>query len=1298
MEVAYIERRSGVVRKSERCIVVATKPSIHTEPAPTLPTPDTTVLHAPVDQRPVNDNRIEFPQTTILQRTRLALSWPNGSIVAVTPPLTEGRMSPRGQGRQVISLRKMTLGSGYRYLMESVATGDGGRRQSTGLSAYYAEPGTPPGLFLGAGLASLDDGRGVEKGSAVGEEHLFNMLGMCADPVSGQPLGRQPNRAHLSLAKRLAERMKTVGSSPGTADRDEARRRMEAAERVAGGRFRAPVAGFDLTFSPSKSVSTAWALADAETKSVIYDCHRRAIEVVLTYAEKEVFCSRSGTGGVVQEDIEGVVAAAFTHWDSRSGDPQLHDHVVVSNRARSVSDGTWRTLDGRALFKNVVALSELHQGVLSDLLTQSLGWGWDGRTRRHSDQLRYEVTGIPEALMAEFSSRSAVVEVRKNELVAAYAGAHGHQPSDVAVLKLRQQATLETRPAKEHRSLDELSRQWRDRAERYVGTEQSSWVAGLAGRNDLPLLHFGDLADEILDDAAGVAVRTVAERRATFSRANLLAEVHRQFQGVRFASPEDRIVVVERTADLATAQSLVISAPELHSTPQRLRRADGTSRFRAKGHEIYTTATLSEAEARLLEAGQRTDGPATALNTVAAISWSNLPGRDHLLGPDQAAAIRQIATSGRSLDLLVGPAGTGKSTTMAGLRAVWESAYGPGSVRGLAPSAAAADVLAGELGIETENIAKWLFEHRRTLDCQGATAPEVEMVRWQLRKDHLVIVDEASLAGTFSLAELVTAAESAGAKILLVGDHAQLSAVEAGGMFAALVRDRGDLVTELTDVRRFHHDWEKTASVALRAGSSDAIDDYQAHERIASGNRDEMLDALYGAWKGDIEAGAISMMIAGDLVTVSELNARARADRVAAGHVTEDGVTLAGGATAGVGDQVVTRQNDRRLSTGRRWVRNGDTWIVTATGPDGSMTVSRSEGGSHVVLPPAYVAERVELGYASTAHRAQGRTVDTAHAMVSPTTSREVLYVMATRGREVNRLYVDTHYDPDPETSHDQTREPQMARDVLIGALRNEGVDVAAHDMMRRQQEDAEGMERLSAEYFTLAAAAQAERWDTLLACAGFTEPELQSVRSSDALGQLTASLRRAEARRLDIDTALPKLVGGRAFDGAGDIAATVTARVDRWTQAAGGRRRSSDDYVAGLIPRARGITDPEMARALAERDHAMQTRARVVAIQAIESGQPWTKALGAIPEDPARRARWVREISTVAAYRDRWHITGNETIGSAVDGVSSEQAIQRRLAEGAAARARAVSDGALRAQPRDDLAPQIGVERGVEL
>jgi hypothetical protein len=159
-----------------------------------------------------------------------------------------------------------------------------------------------------------------------------------------------------------------------------------------------------------------------------------------------------------------------------------------------------------------------------------------------------------------------------------------------------------------------------------------------------------------------------------------------------------------------------------------------------------------------------------------------------------------------------------------------------------------------------------------------------------------------------------------------------------------------------------------------------------------------------------------------------------------------------------------------------------------------------------------------------------------------------------------------------------------------------------------------------------------------------------------------------------------------------------VAARVDRWAEAAGSKRRSTDDYVVGLIPRARGITDPDMARALTERDRAMRERARAVANDALESGQPWAKALGAIPEDPERRARWVHEIVTVAAYRDRWHITGNDTIGRAVDGVSTEQAAQRRLAEGAALRARVVSDGARRGPQRYDHAPQMGMERGVEL
>ncbi|MDA8283524.1 MAG: relaxase domain-containing protein [Actinomycetota bacterium] len=1222
----------------------------------------------------------------------------------------------------MISLRRMSLGSGYRYLMESVAVGDGAPGQSSNLARYYAESGTPPGVFLGAGLAGLDDGRGVPKGTQVTEDHLFNLLGMCCDPITAEPLGRRPNRSHQSAATRITERVAAIEEVAAEAERAELTKRIEAEERAKTVTQRAPVAGFDLTFSPPKSVSVAWALADRETKAVIYECHRRAIDVVLAYAEREVFCSRSGTNGVVEEDICGVVAAAFTHFDSRAGDPQLHDHVVVANRARSASDGIWRTLDSRGLFKATVMLSELHQGVLMDLLTEALGWGWDARHRRHSDELRFEVTGVTETLLAEFSQRTAAIEERKDTLVDAFAAAHGRQPTNVEVLRLRQQATLETRPEKSHHSLAEQTGRWRARGERHVGGDPVSWVAELAERNDLPPLCASDLADAILSDVAGVALEKVAERRATFSRANLLAEVHRQLHGVRFASPDERICVAERTTELAVARSLLVSVPELHTTPERLLRPDATSRFRRKGHEVYTTPTLLEAEARLLDAGRRRGGPAVATATIAKITEENLADRDHRLSLDQALVVEQVAASGRCLDVLVGPAGTGKSTTMAGLRAVWEAEHGPGSVLGLAPSAAAAEVLAAELRIETENTAKWCFEHHRQAERQatiaqlrsvvadpGTSPPrrtalrsevaclEAEVAAWRLRAGQLVIVDEASLAGTLALDELSTAAIDAGAKLLLVGDPAQLSAVDAGGMFSALVRDRDGVVPQLSDVRRFSHAWEKAASVELRAGSVDAIDAYLAHDRVADGDRDQMLDACYRAWKKDTDAGLTSLMIAGDQHSVSELNARAQADRIAAGVVCEPGVRLVGGATGGVGDLVVTRANDRRLATGRRWVRNGDRWTVTATHDDGAMTVTRLGGTGTLLLPACYVAEHVELAYASSAHRAQGRTVDTAHAMVSPTTTREVLYVSATRGRESNRLYVDTHYDPEPQTGHDAMTEHETARQVLAGVLRHEGADLAAHEMIRHAHDEAEGMERLSAEYLTLATLAQAERFDALLVRSGLSADELAAIRASEARGPLFAAFRDAEARGLDIDAALPRLVAGKSLADADDIAAVLHHRLERWTNAAAGRHRGSQILIAGLIPRAKGVTDPELATALAERDRAMEARARALAARAVENAHVWVGALGAPPGDPTRRERWLREVSTVAAYRDRWHVTSRRPLGAPADVASIEQSVQYRRAQGAIERAKALS----RTEPPKAAGPVLDVElrvqRGVE-
>jgi conjugative relaxase-like TrwC/TraI family protein len=1077
----------------------------------------------------------------------------------------------------LISIRRISLGGGFRYLMESVAAGDGAADRSSPLARYYAESGTPPGRFLGSGLADLDGGRGVEPGTQVTEEHLRLMLVALADPVSGEPVGGAPN-------------------APAGA---------------------VPVAGFDLCFSPSKSVSVAWALADADTKALIYDCHLEAINYVLAYAEREVFHSRSGKNGIVDEDVTGVVAAAFTHWASRADDPQLHDHVVVWNRAKSATDGKWRTLDSKAIFKQTTTLSELHQGILSDLLTARLGVGWEARRRRHSAKSRYEITGVPETLMAEFSRRSEQIAGHTAKLREEFVAAHGRAATRVEDMRLHQVATIATRPDKAKHSLATLTGQWRDRAAKHVPVDdQLAFISALRNRNDLPLLRSDDLGDPILADAAEAVVMTVAERHSTYGRHNLLAEAHRVLHGVRFASPDERVAVAERVTEFAVAKSLRLTPPELCHVPEHFRRADGSSRLRPRTHVVYTTTAILEAEARLLEAARQVSGPRVSEVVAATTAGGDLPGRAHELSVDQKLAVEKIVLSGRVVDVLVGPAGTGKTTAMAGLRAVWEAAHGSGSVIGLAPSAAAAQALSDELGIETENTAKWLTDWRRVPEMAailrrlevnlfrhphpnsaGAArlraklrTVEQTMARSRLSAGQLVIVDEASLASTFVLDELVSAARQAGAKLLLAGDWAQLGSIDAGGAFSLLVKDRGDLVPQLSDVRRFVASWEREASLGLRIGDDAVIDAYDSHGRIAGGDRTAMIAAVYDAWRADVATGKSSLMIGADAGTVAELNRLARADRVSSGAVSDDGVRIADGQVAGAGDEVYTRQNDRRQAAGSGWVKNGDRWVVTAAHADGTMSVRLVSGGTEVTLPASYVAMHVELAYATTAFRAQGRTVDTAHAMVSPTTTREVLYVSTTRGRESNRLYVDVAYDPDPATGHDGAVRPQTARDVLAGVLANEGRELSAHEMLTRVQRQADDLATLVAEYEAIARVAQQDRWDALIDRCGLGPRRAEEVKRSDAYGPLIAVLRRADACGLDVESGLRDLVGDRALVGVDDVAAVLRYRVEMWAATAS-KRPSSVDMVAGLIPRAVSVTDPDLALALKDREVAIGRR-----------------------------------------------------------------------------------------------------------
>ena len=1148
-------------------------------------------------------------------------------------------------------MRVMSAGDGYKYLLRTVAAADGDRELSTPLTRYYVEAGTPPGQWLGSGVVSLGKGR-LAVGDRVSEAQLQLLMGMGRDPITGDPLGHA-FPAYKSVPERIEACIADLDPflSPGAKGESVAQIEAEETER---GRRRA-VAGFDFTFSVPKSASALWAVADAGTQALIGEAHHRAVAEVVAFMEREVAATRSGAtagdGAVAQVDVTGLVATAFDHFDSRAGDPHLHTHVVISNKVQTAFDGKWRSLDGRPLHAAVVALSELHEAVFADHMTRTFGVEWEARDMGRDRNPAWSISTVPEELVAEFSTRARHIDTEKDRLIAEYVARHGRQPSTATIIKLRAQATLSTRPEKEVRTLADLTAEWRTRATGVLGHDATTWARTITDNDKAMLLRADDVPLDAIYELGQAVVGVVGEKRSTWRRWNLMAEASRQTMGWRFATMRDREAVVGMIADAAESASLRLTPPDLATSPAAFRRVDGTSVFRPKHSTVFSSEQLLAAEDRLLNRFRTMTAPTVPVATVEKIT-SRPDAEGRVLGEDQAEALMKVTVSGRMLDVLVGPAGAGKTTAMNALRRAWETEHGKGSVVGLAPSAVAAQVLADDLGIQTENTAKWWQNHL----VHGT----------EFQAGQLVIIDEASLAGTLSLDRITHLAERAGAKVLLVGDFAQLQSVDAGGAFNLLVSDRDD-APELVDVHRFTNAWEKTASLSLRRGRTEVIDTYLDHDRIQGGEAEAMTDAAYTAWRADRDHGLVSVLIAETRDQVTALNTRARADLILAGTLKPGPeVELNDGTAAGVGDTVITRRNDRRLRNGKSWVRNGDTWTITGVRDDGSVTIRKTgrRFGGAIVLPAAYVIDHVDLGYAITAHRAQGVTVDTAHVLVEPTTTRENFYVAMTRGKQANRAYVildrsDEHAEPHPGENPDAT-----GRSVLFGVLHHVGAELSAHETITAEQENWGSIAQIAAEYETIAAAAQRDRWATLIRASGLTAEQADTAMESEAFGALTAELRRAEANHHDLDTLFPRLVAARGFADADDIASVLHYRVARATTrpAGSGRTRKTPRLIAGLIPAADGPITHDMRHALDERRELIEARADAVLDTARDTGEPWTRPLGEPPRDPRKTAAWRRHARTIAAYRDRYGITDDTPLGPAPE--SAAQKIDRARAE----------------------------------
>lgn len=945
------------------------------------------------------------------------------------------------------------------YYLEHAATGDG---QSHDLTAYYTETKAPPGTWLGSGLTGL---AGLRLGQEVTEAHARSIYELQEDPVTHEPIGRP-----LMKTQTAPEGAVTPAGRPAKKERDG-------------------VAGFDLTFSPPKSVSALWALAGPELQGRLHDAHRQALEETLAWAEANIVQSRAGHGGVAHVAVNGVIASAFDHWDSRAGDPQLHTHLVIANRVQRASDGHWVTIDSYTLHRHVVALSEMYNSLIFDRLASDVGTIAESRgdvdldvqqlieapaedeaSTGYEPAHRVELSGIPDELIEEFSSRSITIEARTGELIAEYTETRGHRPTAREILIIRQRATLENRPDKEkveRTTMPEKMHWWRQRTH-MAGLDPDTVVRNAVGHH-VRTVTAELVTPEIIEQISQWTLTDASQRRTTFSRANVRASAERVLRLVRCPTADARHALVDQivTATLDKAVSLTPDRSRSPEGPDRTVTLRDRSVFDHQVHSgVYTTEQVMTDEEHLISRVTATGAPTLSGHpdhVEVLENWRTADG--HALSPDQMDASKHVLSSDAGISAIIGPAGTGKSTTMGAITDTWHSVHGDRSVIGLAPSAVAAGVLGDEIGVDTDNVAKWLFEsvgegaarraervvnheaRLQALDEKLADTPPrnrpkllkkreslqaklaqdyATQAQYRFHADQLIIIDEASMVSTTNMAELSRQAEAAGAKLLIVGDPAQLEAVDAGGFLGHVERHLDH--TTLNTIWRFKNEWEKAASLKLRSGDVDrdmaVVDEYAENGRIHGHHDAEASDTAYTAWKTDRDAGLSSILIASDNETVSELNQRAHTDLVESGDVdiTEQ-VFLRAEVQAGVGDVLLARRNDRSIrDSNGAFVANGTRMTIATIRPDGSVEahVQTDEDGPApaITLDADYLASSVELGYATTAHRSQGVTVDTGHAVVTPKLSRELFYVAMTRGKRGNHAYVDID-DPENPTPED---------------------------------------------------------------------------------------------------------------------------------------------------------------------------------------------------------------------------------------------------------------------------------------
>ncbi len=649
----------------------------------------------------------------------------------------------------------------------------------------------------------------------------------------------------------------------------------------------------------------------------------------------------------------GLTWATSRHATTRAGDPQVHDHVLIANAVlMGDTHGGWKALDTAFVRDHLHAATAVGRMAAAAKAVE-LGYGITPDGGPSGRLGAWAITGIPAEVCEIHSKRAAQIDA-----------AVGPDGSYTA----RSVAARATRDRKADQPLRDLMFRW---------------------QTELTALGYPPAALEEAVDAAGAAYWP-----SPVDLENLAGEL--LAPGGRLAS--------EKT--FTRGDVIVAVAPHLHGLPMEwldhtvdavLAHTDAVRLPAVPGarEPAWAARCVLADEERIAELADAMTG-----RTGAEVHWSAacdvieaLQARlGHPFTDTQRRVAMGLMTGGHSLDLIVGIAGSGKTTTLAAVRAGYETAgY---TVLGTATSGQAAKTLGEGAGMESRTIASLTWR----LDHGGLT----------LTDRHVVICDESGMTTDVDVARLLGVVERTGAKMIVVGDDHQLDAVGPGGALTALIDRHPEHVWTLTDNLRQTLPAECAALAELRDGNvAAAIAWYAQAGRIHPvPNQRHAVNAMVKAWAADIDAGQETLMLAYRRDNVEALNLTARHLWETAGLLSGPELTAPGGRRYRAGDRIIT------LAPGPQgaWVTSQAAQVTTVDPHTQQLTAVAPDGQQLRMGPDDIAAERLGYGYAITAHRSQGSTVDVAHVL-DDGGGRELAYVAMSRARTASHVYV-TASDP----------------------------------------------------------------------------------------------------------------------------------------------------------------------------------------------------------------------------------------------------------------------------------------------